>query len=90
MVCSRKHIGKWVHFAYNFRQQISPNHISNLNRQDFLGGPVVKNQPSNAGHVGSIPSQELISHMPQATQVLITQLLSPLSSGAHGPQLNKY
>ena len=27
-------------------------------RQDFPGGPLVKNPPSNAGDVGSIPGQE--------------------------------
>ena len=30
---------------------------------DFPGGPVVKNPPSNAGDMGSIPGQELRSHM---------------------------
>ena len=31
--------------------------------RDFPGGPVIKNSPSNAGGVGSIPGQR--SHMPQ-------------------------
>ena len=30
---------------------------SNLSLRDFPGGPVVKNLPSNAGDVGSIPGQ---------------------------------
>ena len=30
-----------------------------------LGRPVVKNPPSNAGDAGSIPGQELRSHMSQ-------------------------
>ena len=29
-----------------------------------MGGPVVKTLPSNTGGVGSIPDQELRSHMP--------------------------
>ena len=33
-------------------------------RKYFLGSPVVKISPSNAGVVGSIPGQELRSHMP--------------------------
>ena len=32
--------------------------------RDFLGGPVVKNPPSNAGDVGSILVGELRFHMP--------------------------
>ena len=32
--------------------------ISNVRKGDFAGGPVVKNLPSNAGDVGSIPAQE--------------------------------
>ena len=30
---------------------------------DFLGGPVVKNLPCNAGDAGSTPGRELRSHM---------------------------
>ena len=33
--------------------------------QDFPGGPVIKNPPSNAGDVGSIPGQE--AKIPHAT-----------------------
>ena len=32
--------------------------------EDFPGGPVVKNLPSNAGDMGSIPGQGTRSHMP--------------------------
>ena len=32
--------------------------------QDFPACSVVKNSPSNAGDVGSIPGQKLRSHMP--------------------------
>ena len=35
-----------------------------LDMGDFLGGPVVKTSPSNAGGEGSIPGRELRSHMP--------------------------
>ena len=36
---------------------------------DFPGGPVVKNPPSKAGHVGSIPGQGTkISHAVGATK----------------------
>ena len=34
-------------------------------RQDFPGGPVVKNLPYNAGNTGSIPGQGTEIHMPQ-------------------------
>ena len=33
-------------------------HIPNHHVGDFPGGPVVKNSPSNAEEVGSIPGQE--------------------------------
>ena len=32
---------------------------------DFPGGPVAKNPPAKAGDMGSVPGQELKSHMPQ-------------------------
>ena len=32
----------------------------------FPGGPLVKNQPSDAEDTGSIPGQELRSHMPNS------------------------
>ena len=35
------------------------------NFRDFPGGPVVKNPPSNAGHMGSIPGQG--TKIPHAT-----------------------
>ena len=35
--------------------------------EDFPGGPVVKNSPSNAGYVGPIPVGELRSHFPQGS-----------------------
>ena len=48
--------------------------------RDFPGGPVVKNQPSNAEDTGSIPGQELRSHMPWSNQAHTQQLLSPSST----------
>ena len=42
---------------------ISPQ---NLENGDFLGGPVAKNLPSNAGDMGSIPGQG--TKIPQASQ----------------------
>ena len=40
--------------------------MKNKNNQgDFSGGPGVKALPSNAGDMGSIPSWEPRSHMPQ-------------------------
>ena len=57
--------------------------------QDFPGGPVVKNQPSNAGGAGSIPGWGTkISHAtgqlsPHATTT------EPTHSGACGPQLER-
>ena len=35
-----------------------------MNVGDFTGGPVVKNLPANAGHMGSVPDPGR-SHMPQ-------------------------
>ena len=69
--------------------------------QDFPGGPVVKNLPSNAGDAGSIPGQETkIPHalgqlilrgnywacMPQLDSSLATTT-EPMCSGARVPQL---
>ena len=36
--------------------------------RDFPGGPVVKNPPSNAGDVGSIPGR--VTRIPRATRQL--------------------
>ena len=41
--------------------------IKKLREENFPGGPVVKNPPSNAGDVGSIPSQGMGSHMHATT-----------------------
>ena len=36
--------------------------------RDFPGGPGVKNPPSSAGDIGSIPGQELRHHTPWGNQ----------------------
>ena len=67
---------------------------------DFHGGPVVKNPPSNAGDVGSIPGQRIRSYMPQGNKArgpqlpsLAPQLESPLAANyrkkTHRPQLER-
>ena len=38
-----------------------------LSCSDFTGGSVVKNLPSNAGDVGSIPGQGIRSRMPRVS-----------------------
>ena len=43
---------KLLEFIYTFRFQVSLEKSGVL---DFLGGPVVKNPPANAGDLGSIP-----------------------------------
>ena len=39
--------------------------LNNLSVRTFLGGPVVKNPPTNAGGMGSIPGLGR-SHMPRS------------------------
>ena len=71
---------------------------------DFPGGPVVKNPPSNAGNVSSIPGQGTkIPHVsrqlnPRATtielvrlneKVCVLQTTEPTRSGAQAPQLER-
>ena len=50
---------------------------------DFLGGPVVKNPPANAGDTGSIPGQGTRSHMPQLKTLCAT-------AKTQHSQLNEY
>ena len=74
-----------------------------MNR-DFPGGPVVKNPPSNAGDVGSIPGRGTkIPHAlgqlsPHATTTelarlskrdCVPQTAEPTRSGARAPQLER-
>ena len=43
--------------------------------RDFLGGPVVKNLPSNAGDEGSIPGRE--TGIPRAEGLLSSHAMEP-------------
>ena len=54
---------------------------------DFPGGPVVKNQPSNAGYVDSIPGRG--TKIPRVAGQLspCTTAREPMRSGACAPQL---
>ena len=70
---------------------------------DFPGGPVVKNPPSNAGDMGSIPGQGTkiphaagqLSQRARTTELAclnkrarVPQATEPTSSGACAPQLH--
>ena len=62
------------------------------NKQDFLGGPVVKNLRANAGDMGSIPGPGR-SHTPTGNEACVPQLLKPVSlepvlrnKGTHGSE----
>ena len=55
---------KLLEFIYTFRFQVSLEKSGVL---DFLGGPVVKNPPANAGDLGSIPGPGR-SHMLQGSK----------------------
>ena len=69
------------------------------NKQDFPGGPVVKNSPSNAGDTGSTPSHGTkiphasgqLSRRPTATshssRACEPQILKLMCPGAHAQQL---
>ena len=80
--------GEWVH------SQVHKNQNSNQRpwRRDFPGGPVVKNQPSNAGDTVSSLVGELRSHIWGGNWALEPQLLSPhhnywrLCARARAPQ----
>ena len=56
-------------------------------RQDFPGGPVIKNLPCNEGDVGSIPGQG--TKIPHALEQLslCATTTEPTCSGACAPQL---
>ena len=60
-----------------------------IESRDFPGGPVVKNPPSNAGDVDSIPDRE--TKIPHATGQLsprtTTIEFTDLNQRAHAPQL---
>ena len=52
-----------VHGVTKNQTQLSDFHFRS-HLVDFPGGPVAKNLPANTGDMGSIPGQELKSHMP--------------------------
>ena len=60
-----------------------------MNYRDFPGGPVVKNPPSSAGDVGSIPGQG--TKIPHAAGQLSPRIATtePMCSGARRPQLKR-
>lgn len=57
--------------------------------QDLPGGPVVKNLPADAEHVGLIPGRE--TKLPYASGQLhsCTTASEPVSSRAHTPHLER-
>ena len=59
-------------------KKLRSNYLHKGKGKDFLGGPVIKNPPANAGDMGSIPGLGR-SHMPQGKSVHVPQLLSPRS-----------
>ena len=59
---------------------------SKIKIRDFPCGPVVKNLPSSAGDVGSIPSWEKIPH---ASGQLSKSTTEPVCSRAHVSELEK-
>ena len=61
--------------------------IVKKNKQDFPGGPVIKNLPCNAGDVGSIPGQG--TKIPHALEQLslCATATEPTCSAACAPQL---
>ena len=55
----------------------------------FLGGPVIKSLPCNAGEVGLIPDQE--TKIPHAKKQLSAHVVTaePVCCGAHVPHLER-
>ena len=83
---------------------MTDNHSKNTKQGDFPGGPVVKNPPSNAGDVGSIPGWGAkIPHAtgqlsPRATttelvclnrRARVPQTTEPMHPGTLVPQLER-
>ena len=56
---------------------------------DFPGGPVVKNPPSSAGDLGSIPGQGTKIPHAMGQRGLHTATTEPTYSGTHAPQLDR-
>ena len=59
------------------RYQVQP--VKSVSVRDFLGGPVAKNPPASAGHMGSIPGPRKI---PSALEQLS---LCATTTAAHMP-----
>ena len=58
-------------------------------QQDFPGGPVVKNLPSNVGNSGSIPSWETKAHhAPEQLDVRATTREAYALKGRHSTALS--
>ena len=55
--------------------------------RDFPGGPVVKNLPSNAGDMGSIPGWKIMSPRDAGQLRWCATNTDPVLSGARLPQL---
>ena len=93
---------KSVAFLYT-NKELSEREIKKMIPfRDFPGGPVVKNPPSNAGDVGSIPGRGTkiphavgqLSPRTKSTELArlneracVPQTTEPMHSGAHAPQL---
>ena len=54
--------------------------VKDCREGDFLGGPVVKNPPSNAGDMGSVPGQGNSDPTCRRATKSTLQLLSPYDS----------
>ena len=58
MSVRKSRAGGWVELKPGACCRCEPAHQLNTRDRGFPGGPVVKNSPSNAGDMGSVPSQQ--------------------------------
>ena len=78
---------KSVAFLYT-NKELSEREIKKMIPfRDFPGGPVVKNPPSNAGDVGSIPGRGTKIPHAMGQLSLLAATTEPACSGAHVSQL---
>ena len=96
---SRGYYGKWktsdqqrktlydVTYMQNLKSKT--NNKQNKNRRTSLGGPVVKNPPSNAGDTGSSSQvrEWIRSHMLQSNKVQALQILSDRTRTVAPPKI---